>query len=90
MQDTNILVKVLKENAFFFAEQITQFNEGICSSKYPESFKLANITPKSILPIISKIFESLCANNFQIMLMIYFQNFNVVVEKDLVHNIVFF
>ena len=65
----------MKENANFFAEQITlQFNEGICSSKYAESFKLANITPAfkqgsrnlkgnyrpiSILPIISKIFEKL-------------------------------
>ena len=56
-----------------FAEQITlQFNEGICSSKYAESFKLVNIThsfkqgsrnlkdnyrPISILAIISKLFE---------------------------------
>ena len=46
VQGNDILVKVLKENANFFAEQITlQFNEGICSSKYAESFKLANITP---------------------------------------------
>ena len=75
VQDTDIPVKVLKENANFFAEQITlQFNEGICSSKYIEFFKLVNITstfkqdsrnlkdnyrPKSILPIISKIFEML-------------------------------
>ena len=75
VQDNYISVKVLKENANFFAEKITvQFNEGICSSKYNESFKLANITPAfkqgsrnlkdnyrpiSILPIISKIFEKL-------------------------------
>ena len=36
----------MKEIANFFADQTTlQFNEGICSSKYAESFKLANIIP---------------------------------------------
>ena len=65
----------MKENANVFTEQLTlQFNEGICSSKNAESFKLTNITPAfkqgsrnlkdnyrpiSILPIISKIFEKL-------------------------------
>ena len=73
VQDTDIPVKVLKANADFFAEHITrQFNEGICSSKFAESFKFANVTPVfkqgsknlkdnyrpiSILPNISKIFE---------------------------------
>ena len=34
IQDTDIPVKVLKENAEFFAEQIClQFNEAICSSQ---------------------------------------------------------
>ena len=75
VQDNYISVKVWKENANFFAEQITlQFNGGICSSNYAESFKLANIAPAfkqgsrnpkdnyrptSILPIISEIFEKL-------------------------------
>ena len=75
VQDTDIPVKVLKENAEFFAEQICrQFNEAICSSKFPATFKFANVTPVfkqgtrnlkdnyrpiSILPIISKIFEKL-------------------------------
>ena len=46
VQGNDIPVKDLKENARFFAEQITlQFNEGICSSKYAESFKVANVTP---------------------------------------------
>ena len=46
VQDNDIPVKVLRENANFFAEQITlHFDESICSSKYAESFKLANITP---------------------------------------------
>ena len=59
----------------FFAEQVCrQFNEAICSSKFPATFKFANVTPVfkkgnrnqkencrpiSILPIISKIFEKL-------------------------------
>ena len=75
MEDIDIPVKVLKENANFFAEQITlQINEGICSLKYPESFKFANLTPAfkqgsrnlkdnyrptSILPIISKLHKKL-------------------------------
>ena len=80
VQDSDIPVKALKENANFFAEQINlQFNEDICSSKYAESFKLANITPTfkqdfrnlksdyrpiSILHIISKIFEKLMCKQF--------------------------
>ena len=75
VQDTDIPVKVLRENAEFFATQIChQFNEAICSSKFPATFKFANVTPVfkegirnlkdnynpiSILPIISKIFEKL-------------------------------
>ena len=77
MQDNDIPVKTLKENANVFSEQITlRFNEGILSSKYAQSFKLANITPAfkqgsknvkdnyrlvNILPTISKVFEkSMC------------------------------
>ena len=59
----------------FFAEHIyRQLSEAICSSKFPATFKFANVTPFfkksnqnqkdnyrpiSILPIISKIFEKL-------------------------------
>ena len=76
VQDTDIPVNVLKENVNIFDEQITlQLNEGICSSKYTESFKLANATPAfkhgfrnlknnyrpkiSIQPAISTLFEKL-------------------------------
>ena len=75
VQDTDIPVKILKENTKYFAEYIClQFNEAICASKFPASFKFANITPVFkqgsrnqkdnyrpiiILPIISKIFEKL-------------------------------
>ena len=73
VQDKDIHVKIL--NAEYFAQYIClQFNEAICASKFPASFKFANITPVfkqgsknqkenyrsvSILPIILKIFEKL-------------------------------
>ena len=71
VQDTDIPVKILKENAEYI---YLQFNEAICASKNPAFFKFANVTtvfkqgsrnqkdnyrPISILPIISKIFEKL-------------------------------
>ena len=75
VQDTDIPVKILKENAEYLAEYIClQLNEAICASKFPASFKFANITPVfkqgsrnqkenyrsiRISSIISKIFEKL-------------------------------
>ena len=77
-QDNNVPVKILKENADYFAEFICiQFNDSVNSSKFPSSFKCANITPifknesrnhktnyrpVSILPIVSKIFEKIMSN----------------------------
>ena len=74
-QETDMPVTVVKENAEYFAEIIcSQFNESINSSRFPLSFKLANITPLfknelrnhknnyrpvSILPLISKVFEKI-------------------------------
>ena len=44
MQETDIPVKMLKENAEHFAEYIClQFKEAICTSKFPAPFKFANI-----------------------------------------------
>ena len=70
MQDKDIPVKKFKENVEYFAEYMFQFNEGICTSKFPTSFKFANVTlvfklgsrnqkdnyrPISIIPIISSV-----------------------------------
>ena len=103
VQNTDIPVNVLEENANIFGKQITlQFSKGTYSSKYPESFKLTNISPAfkqgsrnlkdnwrpiSFLRIISKIFEKLIGKQLSNH---YFQNFNVVLDRDLVRNIVFF
>ena len=77
-QVTDIPVKILKENADYFAElTCILFNESISSSKFPSSFECANITPifkdqsinhknnyrlVSILPVVSTIFEKLMNN----------------------------
>ena len=71
-RDRDIRVKSIKVNSEFFWEYIcSQFNIAISSSKFPASFKFADITPVfgngssnkkdnfrsiNILPIVSKIF----------------------------------
>ena len=85
-QDSDIPVKVLRENADFFAGYLyIFFNEAIESSKFSSLLKQANITrvfkkgcrnqkenyrPVSILPIISKIFEKILSKQMDI----YFEN----------------
>ena len=79
-QDTDIPVKILKEDADYFVELICiQFNESISSSKFSSLFKCANMTPifknpsrnhknnykpVSILPVASKIFENLIFSKY--------------------------
>ena len=74
-QNTDIPVKILRENADIFSVYICDFfNETIRSGKFPLILKNADITavfkkgfkgskenyrPVSILPVISKIFEKL-------------------------------
>ena len=71
-QKTDMPVRVVKENAEYFAEIIcSQFNESINSSKFPLSFNITpvfknesrnhknNYRPVSILPVISKVFEKI-------------------------------
>ena len=84
-QETDLPVRVVKENAEYFAEIIcSQFIESINSSKFHLPFKLANILPVfknesrnhkhnyrpvSILPLISKVFGKIMNKQ----LFIYFQ-----------------
>ena len=73
-QNTDIPIKILKENAIFSSYICDFFNETIRSGKLPSILKKANITPVfkkgfkgskenyrpvSILPVISKIFEKM-------------------------------
>ena len=106
VQDTDIPVKILKENADYFAEHIClQFNETICSSKFPTSFKFANVTPvfkqvsrnqkdnldqSTSYESFQKYLENLSADNFQIILIIFFRSFNAVLEKAIANSIVYF
>ena len=85
-QDIDIPVKVLKENAEFFADQICrQFNEAICSSKFPATSKFANVTP-----IISKIFEKLICRQLSQHFNKSVQNSSAIFDKALMHNTAFF
>ena len=84
MQSTDIPIRVLKENAYIFADYICGFfNESIKKSTFPTIFKNANITPVfkkgfrcskenyrpvSILPVISKIFEKLLCKQITIFI----------------------
>ena len=78
IQNTDIPVKILKENADIFGSNICHFFN-VCVEKgtFPSVLKYANITPVfkkgyrgfkenyrlvSILPVISKIFEKLLCN----------------------------
>ena len=75
VQDSDIPIKILKENADFFADYIyLQFNKAVDSSKFADFLKSADIAaafkqgsqnkkenyrPISILPLISKNFEKI-------------------------------
>ena len=75
VQDSDIPVMILKENADFFADYMyLQFNEAVDSSKFANFFKSADIPaafkqgsenkkensrPISILPLISNFFEKI-------------------------------
>ena len=75
IQESDIPVKIIKENENFFAEAICfYFTKSLENGKFPNCLKLANITPVfkkdsrtsknnyrpvSILPVFSKIFERL-------------------------------
>ena len=78
IQETNLPIKLLKDNKDFFAAYIAKyFKDSLKSAKFPNCLKLASITPVfkknartsktnygpgSVLPVISKIFEHLICN----------------------------
>ena len=106
IQESDIPVKIIKANENFFAEAVCfYFNKVLENAKFPNCLKLANITPVfkkgartsknnyrpvSILPVFSKIFERLLLDNFQSSLMMYYLNFNVVLERAMVLNISYY
>ena len=106
IQESDIPVKIIKANENFFAEAICfYFNKSLENGKFPNCLKIANITPVfkkdprtsknnyrpvSILPVFSKIFERLLLDNFQSSLMMYYLNFNVVLERVMVLNISYY
>ena len=46
IQESNIPLKLIKENSDLFAEMICKcFNESLEKSKFPDCLKLANVTP---------------------------------------------
>ena len=106
IQESDIPVKIIKANENFFAEAICfYFNKSLENGKFPNCLKIANITPVfkkdprtsknnyrpvSILPVFSKIFERLLLGNFQSSLIMYYLNFNVVLERVMVLNIAYY
>ena len=106
VQNKDFPVKILKENTEYFVEYVfLQFNEAICASKFPASFKFANVTPiftqgsrtqkdnyrPIILPIISKIFEKVICRQLSSHFDNILSKFQyVVLEKAIARDIVFF
>ena len=105
IQESDIPVKLIKENSDLFAEIICKyFNESLEKSKFPDCLKLANVTPVfkkgartsknnyrlvSILPILSKLLEGLISKQLSEFLKVYYRNFSVVLGKVMVPNTVF-
>ena len=106
VQDSDIPVKILKENADFFADYIyLQFNEAVDSSKFAVFLSLQTFqqhlskvheikrrtTGQSVFCLsFQKFLKRLFAGNSQITLIIFYQNLNVILEKVTAHNIVSF
>ena len=92
VQNKDFPVKILKENTEYFVEYVfLQFNEAICASKFPASFKFANVTlfshkvqelkmiiiGQSFYLLSQKYLRRLFVDNFQVTLITFFRNFNM-------------
>ena len=101
-QDTDIAIKVIKNNSNIFADFFFfNLNNCIASSVFPSNLKNAKITPVhkkdskntesnyrpvSILSNISIIYEKVSFLKTQITLKRYCQDINLVFKKDTAHN----
>ena len=105
-QNTNIPTKLIKDNAYIFAEFIfISLNKWIEQSVFPSKLKLANITPvhkktqkvqKKItaLSILCQIFlkymRSSCLNKCLNILNLLYRNISVDSGRDIVPNIFYY
>ena len=103
IQESDIPVKIIKANENFFAKAICfYFNKSLENGKFPNCLKLANIMPVfkkdartsknnyrpvSILFVFPKIFKGYLVDNVQSSLIMYYLNFNVVLERVMELNI---
>ena len=97
VQDSDIPVNILKENADFLAGYIyLQSSGAVDSSKFADFFtnkdiaaafkqssrnQKKNYRPISILSLISKISEKIICKHSQFTLIMFYQNFSVVLER---------
>ena len=104
-QSSYIPLKTVKENIDIFNDSLcVSFNSSIKSRKFPKNLKLADITPLhkkgkidiksnyrpvSILPNFSKILDKCILKQMSLFITIYFRNINVVSERALTRNSVF-
>ena len=102
-QSSYIPLKTVKENIDIFNDSLcVSFNSSIKSRKFPKNLKLADITPLkgkkdiksnyrpvSILPNFSKNFDKCILTQMSLFITIYFRNINVVSERALTRNSVF-
>ena len=95
IQESDIPVKIIKVNENFFAEAICYFNKSLENGKFPNCLKLANMTfskkvhvrqkttiDQSVFSLFfQRYLKGYLVDNFQSSLIIYYLNFNVVLEK---------
>ena len=105
-QESDIPVKIVKENNYLFAEAIYfYFNKLLENGKFPNCLKLANIVivfkkrartsknnkrPVSILPVFSKIFKRLFSRQLLEFIDNINLNFNVFLERVIEFNIAYY
>ena len=59
MSAGEVPIKILKESTFCFPELTNCINQSLTINKFPDTLKLSDITPVSILPLVSKLSEKI-------------------------------